>query len=181
MTTVRLEIDEKTVHAQEGTTIFEAAESAGIKIPHMCHEKHLKPYGACRLCMVELVNGAKKKLVASCVYPVEEGLVVQTRSDKLTKMRRMIIELTWPVSQDLAKEFGVTRSRFRTETSDCHLCGICVRHCSEVKKLNTVYFKGRGIDREIAIVPGLGNECNYCQECFGFCRGGKIIQEFLYE
>jgi bidirectional [NiFe] hydrogenase diaphorase subunit len=177
MKTVNLQIDGKTVEASEGATILEAAESVGIRIPHMCHQKELKPYGACRLCIVEIINGAKKKIVASCVYQVKEGLVVETSSEKVMKLRRMIIELTWPVSQDLAKEYGITKSRFRIETSDCHLCGICVRYCSEVKKLNVAYFKGRGIEREIGIVPGLGKECNYCQACFGFCKGGKIIHE----
>ena len=179
MKTVRLEIDGKTVRVQEGTTILKAAESVGIEIPHMCHNDQLEPYGACRLCIVEIVNGSSKKLVASCIYPVEEGLVVETSSEKVQRLRRMILELSWPVSQDIAKKYGVTRSRFRTETSECHLCGICVRYCSEVKKLNAVYFKGRGIEREIAFVPGLANECDYCQECFGFCRGGKIIQEYV--
>ena len=177
MKKVRLEIDGKTVHAPEGATILEAAESAGIQIPHMCHLEHLKPYGACRLCLVELVDGDRKKMVASCVYQVQEGLVVETHSEKVKRIRRMILELTWPLSQDLAKEYGVTGSRFRTETPDCHLCGICVRYCSEVKKRGAVYFKGRGIERKIAFVPGLANECNFCQECFGFCKGGNIIQE----
>ena len=177
MKTVRLEIDGETVRAQEGTTILKAAESVGIQIPHMCHQEQLEPYGACRLCIVEIVNGTSKKVVASCVYEVEEGLVVETSSEKIIRLRRMILELAWPLSQDIAKKYGVTRSRFRTETPDCHLCGICVRYCSEVKKLNAVYFKGRGIDREIALVPGLEKECNDCQECFGFCKGGKIIHE----
>jgi len=179
MKTVRLEIDGKTVLVQEGTTILKAAESVGIEVPHMCHNDLLEPYGACRLCIVEIVNGASKKLVASCTYPVEEGLVVETGSEKVQRIRRMILELSWPVSQDIAKKYGVTGSRFRTETSDCHLCGICVRYCAEVKKLNAVYFKGRGIEREIAFVPGFGKECDYCQECFGLCRGGKIIQEYV--
>lgn len=177
MKTVTLEIDGKTVRAQEGATILKVAENVGIDIPHMCHNDQLEPYGACRLCMVEIVNGTSKKLVASCVYPVEEGLVVETSSEKVQRIRRMILELAWPLSQDIAKKYGVTGSRFRTETPDCHLCGICVRYCSEVKKLNAVYFKGRGIDREIALVPGLEKECNACQECFGLCKGGKIIQE----
>lgn len=178
MKKVKLNIDGITVHAPEGTSILDAAESVGIKIPNMCHQKHLLPYGACRLCLVELVKGTWKKMVASCVYTVEEGLVVETNSDRVMKMRQLLVELMWPLSQEVAKEFGLTPvTRFRSENPDCHLCGICVRHCSEVKKLNAVYFKGRGIDRQIALVPGLEKECNSCQECFGFCRGGKIIQE----
>lgn len=177
METVKLEIDGTRVNAQKGTTLLEAAEEVGIRIPHMCHLKQLKPHGACRLCMVEIAKKGRKKLVASCVYPVEEGLVVVTDSEEITKLRRMIIELAWPLSQDIAKEFGITGSRFRTDPQDCHLCGICVRYCSEVKNKHAVYFRGRGIDREIAFVPGKGKECHYCQECFGFCQGGKIIHE----
>ena len=177
MKTVRLEIDGKTIRAQEGTTILKAAESVGIQIPHMCHLEQLKSYGACRLCMVEIGNGAAKKLVASCVYPVKEGLMVKTSSEKVLKIRRLILELAWPLSQDLAKQYGITRSRFRTKTVDCHLCGICVRYCSEVKGIKAVYFKGRGIDRKIALVPGFEKECSFCQECFGSCRGGHIIQK----
>lgn len=177
MKTVTLEIDGKTVSVPEGTTLLKAAASIGIQIPNMCHQEQLKPYGGCRLCLVEIDKGTWKKLVASCIYPVEEGLVIETSSEKVLKIRRMLLELTWPLSQDLAKKYGVTGSRFRTETPDCHLCGICVRYCSEVKKLNAVHFKGRGIKREIALVPGLEKECNSCQECFGFCRGAKIIHE----
>jgi len=109
MKTVRLEIDGKTVLTQEGTTILKAAESAGIQIPHMCHQEQLKPYGACRLCIVEIINGTSKKVVASCVYEVKEGLVVETSSEKVLRLRRMILELAWPLSQDIAKIDGVPR------------------------------------------------------------------------
>ena len=177
MKTVSLQIDGRTVQAREGDTILEAAESVGIRIPHMCYHEKLEPYGACRMCLVEIVNNGRKKLVASCVYKAEEGLVVETRSERVVKIRRLLIELLWPVSQDLGKEYGVTGSRFRTASLDCHLCGICVRYCAEVKKTNAVYFKGRGIDREIALVPDLGKECIFCNECFAYCKGGKIIHE----
>jgi bidirectional [NiFe] hydrogenase diaphorase subunit len=183
MKTVSINIDGKTVEAQEGATIFEAATSAGVRIPHLCYNDKLKPYGACRLCMVEITANARKKLVASCAYPVEDGLVVETNSEKVKKIRRMIIELIWPVAQDLGREYGITKSRFRTGNTECSLCGICVRYCAEVKEKNVVYFKGRGIDREIALVPGMGKECLYCRECFNFCKGSKILQEMdsLYQ
>jgi len=125
--------------------------------------------------MVEISNGNKAKLVASCVYNVKENLVVQTNTDKVKKIRRMIIELLWPTLQSLAKEYGITKSRFTPEHTDCSLCGLCVRYCSEVKNLNTVYFKGRGINREVAVVPELMNECVYCRECFDFCSGGWLV------
>jgi len=183
MKTISIEIDGKTVEALEGSTILEAAISVGIKIPHLCYHEKLKPYGACRLCIVEITRNARKRLVASCAYPVEGGLVVETSSEKVKKIRRMLLELLWPVAQDLGREYGITKSRFRTENTECSLCGICVRYCAEVKGKNVAYFKGRGIDREIALVPDLGKECLYCRECFSFCNGGKILQEMdrLYE
>ena len=183
METVSLKIDGKTVEAQEGSTILEAAKSVGIRIPHLCYHEMLKPHGACRLCIVEITRNARKRLVASCAYTVEDDLVVETSTEKVKKIRRMLVELLWPVAQELAGEYGITKSRFQIENADCSLCGICVRYCAEVKKMNAVYFKGRGIDREIALVPELGKECLYCRECFGFCKGGKILQEMdrLYE
>ncbi|SPD72984.1 2Fe-2S and 4Fe-4S iron-sulfur protein [uncultured Desulfobacterium sp.] len=177
MKKVSMNIDGKTVEAQEGATILETAEAMGIHIPHLCYNEQLKVYGGCRLCMVEITKNGKKRLVASCAYPVEEGLVVETSSEKVKKIRRMIIELIWPVAQDLGREYGVTASRFRAANTDCSLCGICVRYCAEVKGSHIAYFKGRGIDREIALVPGMGKECLYCRECFNFCKGSKILQE----
>ncbi|MBN1104236.1 MAG: (2Fe-2S)-binding protein [Deltaproteobacteria bacterium] len=177
MKEIRLKIDGKDVTAQEGTTVFEAAKAAGIRIPSLCYMEKLKPYGGCRLCMVEITRNGRKRLVASCAYPVEEGLEVQTKTEKVIKIRRILIELLWPAAQKYAAEYGVTRSRFRTTNTDCSLCGICVRYCAEVKKMNAIYFKGRGVDREIALVPDLGRECLYCRECFAYCTGGKILNE----
>lgn len=177
MKKVSLNINGKSVTAQEGTTLLEAATSAGIQIPTLCHHDKLEPYGACRLCIVEIVKKGRRRLVASCVYPVEEGLEVETHTDKVKRIRRMILELLWPAAQKYTSEYGITKSRFRTENTDCSLCGICVRYCAEVKNIHAVHFKGRGIEREIALVPELGRECLYCKECFAFCTGGKILSE----
>ena len=177
MKEVSLKINGKSVTSPEGATILEAAKRAGVSIPTLCHNDKLEPYGGCRLCIVEIVRKGQRRLVASCVYQVEENLEVETHSEKVKRIRRTIIELLWPAAQNHALECGVTKSRFRTENTDCSLCGICVRYCAEVKKTNALYFKGRGIDREVALVPDLGRECVYCRECFGFCTGGKILSE----
>ena len=109
MSNVKMEIDGRTVEAAEGTTVLQAAKSIGIKIPTMCDDDRLEPYGGCRMCMVEIETSAgRKRLVASCVYPVEEGLRVQTTTEKIRRIRRMIIELLWPSWQPYAKEYGVT-------------------------------------------------------------------------
>jgi len=177
MKMVRLEIDGQAMQAEEGTTILEAATACGIRIPTLCHHDKLEPYGACRLCMVEILIGRRTRLVASCAYEVQEGLVVRTNTEKVRKIRRMVLELLWPCAPGLAREYGLTESRFPPKQTECLLCGLCVRYCSEVKKLNAAYFKGRGIDREVAIIPELAKDCAFCQECFGLCTGGWIVNQ----
>jgi bidirectional [NiFe] hydrogenase diaphorase subunit len=177
MKMIQLEIDGQTVQAEQGATILEAASAVGARIPTLCHGDDLKPYGACRLCMVEVSRNGRSKLVASCVYPVEEGLVVRTDSEKVRKVRRMILELLWPSLPDLAAEYGLTGSRFTPKQTECNLCGLCVRHCAEIKKHHAVYFRGRGVDREVAIVPELAKECAFCRECFEVCTGGWIVNQ----
>jgi bidirectional [NiFe] hydrogenase diaphorase subunit len=175
MKTIQLEIDGKKVHAKEGATILEVARENGIYIPALCHNDELKPSGVCRLCMVEISKNKRTKLVASCVYPVEKNLVVKTNSEKIREIRRMIVELLWPTVPALAKEFEVGKSRFVPEHTECCLCGLCVQYCADVKKLNAVYFKGRGINREVAILPEMVDECAYCTKCYGLCPGGWIV------
>jgi len=177
MKMVELEIDGQRIGAEEGTTILDAATAIGIRIPTLCHDSRLTSAGACRLCMVEVTKGERSRLVASCVYPVEAGLVVQTNSEKVRKVRRLILELLWPSMSDLAREYGVTGSRFASRDTECNLCGLCVRYCSEVKKLDAVYFKGRGIDREVAVIPDLAKESAMCRECYTLCTGGRIVNQ----
>ncbi len=175
MKMLKLQIDGQELQAQKGTTILQAAKSIGIDIPTLCHSENLKPYGACRLCMVEITKDERTRLVASCVYEIEDGLVVKTNTERVKKIRRMIIELLWPSLTGLAKEYDVASSRFWPKETECNLCGLCVRYCSEIRKLDAVYFKGRGIDRELAIVPELARECAFCHQCHELCTGGWIV------
>ncbi|MBN1308331.1 MAG: (2Fe-2S)-binding protein [Chitinispirillaceae bacterium] len=177
MGTVAMKIDGKNVTADEGKTILQAALAAGIDIPHMCYLEQLEPYGACRLCMVEVTANKRTRMVASCAYPVKEGLEVKTDSEALRKVRKLLVELLWPLAPELAEKYGITASRFSNDHTDCSMCGKCVRYCSEIKKKEVLYFKGRGIEREIAAVPELVSECVYCQECFKECNGGLILKQ----
>lgn len=88
---VKLKINGIPVEAEEGTTIIEAARLAGIDIPSLCYLKEINCIGACRVCIVE-VKGARS-LVASCVYPVEEGLEVWTNTPKVRQSRQTTLEL----------------------------------------------------------------------------------------
>ena len=93
MSEILLQIDGKEVKATKGMTVLEAAQSAGIFIPTLCHHEKLEPFGACRICIVEVESSGWTKLVVSCVYPVEEELIVRTRSEKIDRIRKTIIEL----------------------------------------------------------------------------------------
>ncbi len=176
MSEIILRIDGKEVKASEGMTILEAAQRAGIVIPTLCHHEKLEPYGACRICTVELDARDRTNLVASCLYPVAQDLVVRTRSEKVDKIRKMILELLLahaPDSvelQDLAQEYGADKDRFEKEPSFCILCGLCVRYCNEVKKKNAIGFIQRGARREISFIPEIASkECWDCKECFPLC------------
>jgi bidirectional [NiFe] hydrogenase diaphorase subunit len=176
MSEILLQIDGREVEAKEGMTILEAARSAGIFIPTLCHHEKLDPYGACRICVVEADAGGKTSLVASCLYPVEKNLVVRTRSEKVDKTRKMILELLLahapdaPALQELVQQYGADKDRFEKESSFCVLCGLCVRYCNEVKKKNAIGFFDRGASRQINFIPEIASkECWNCKECFPLC------------
>lgn len=176
MSDIFLQIDGKKVKATEGMTVLEAAQSASVVIPTLCHHEKLEPYGACRLCTVEVEVRGRTTLVAACLYPAAQDLVVRTRSEKVDKIRKMILELLLahapdaPALQDLAREYGADKNRFEKESSFCILCGLCVRYCAEVKKKNAVGFVDRGARREISFIPEIAaEECWKCKECFPLC------------
>lgn len=183
--TISLEIDGKKVKAEEGMTILEAAKRAGVEIPTLCYHDGLEPYGACRICSVEIERGGRSRIVAACCYPAEEGLKVETASDKVTKIRKTIIEMLLPISPtgpilSLAQKYGVKKSRFSAELTQCILCGLCVRYCAEIKGENAVTFVGRGTNRRIALVTEKAGVCALCRQCYNLCPGGKIIDETAF-
>jgi bidirectional [NiFe] hydrogenase diaphorase subunit len=126
MSVKTLTIDGKMVTGQGEETIFNVAWDNGIKIPRLCHVGGVSEVGACRLCLVEVVG--QKKLAASCMTPVEEGMVVHTNTDRLKSHRRLILELLFAERnhicavcvmngqcelQDLAEELGMDHVRLR--------------------------------------------------------------------
>ena len=176
MSELLLQIDGREVKTREGMTILEAAQSVGINIPTLCHYEKLEPYGACRICTVEIEARGRTNLVVACLYPAEQNLVVRTRSEKVDKTRKILLELMLAHApeagglQDLAKEYGADEARFEKEPSFCILCGLCVRYCAEVKKKNAIGFIDRGARREVSFIPEIASrECNNCKECFSLC------------
>jgi len=186
MSEILLQIDGREVKATEGMTLLEAARSAGISIPTLCHHEKLEPYGGCRLCIVEVEDRGRTSLVVSCVYPVKGNLVVRTRSVKVDRIRKMILELLMAHApdafelQNLAQEYGADRDRFEKEASFCIHCGLCVRYCAEVKKKNAVGFVDRGTRKEISFIPEIAaKECWDCKECFPLCPTEALQAAFV--
>jgi predicted molibdopterin-dependent oxidoreductase YjgC len=126
--------------------------------------------------MVEVESRGWTSYVVSCLYPVAKDIVVRTRSDKVDKIRKVLVEELMAHAPDapelvnLAREYGADRDRFKKEASFCVLCGLCVRYCDEVKKKNAVSFFDNGAVRQIKFVAEIAkNECWDCQECFAIC------------
>ena len=181
---VTLTIDGKQVQAAKGSMVLDAARAVGIEIPTLCHLEGLEAYGACRLCLVELKAGDWSKMVVSCLYPVEEGLTVETDNARVAKHRKIILELLaarWDhLPPELMEKYGAEQERFDKNTTFCVLCGLCVRHCSEVVGANVLGFVGRGTERQVVIYPDLAkNHCEACgMQCLDVCPTGVISSEF---
>jgi bidirectional [NiFe] hydrogenase diaphorase subunit len=186
MSEVSLRIDGREVKVEEGTTVLEAAQKIGISIPTLCYDNRLEAYGACRICTVEVEMRGRTNLVASCLYPVEPGLVVRTRSERVDRIRRTLLELMLarapdaPTLKEYAKEYGADKNRFEKVPSFCILCGLCVRYCAEVKKVNAIGFIDRGVNREVAFIPEIAaKECWNCRECFSLCPTEYLQATFV--
>src|SRR4030043_209859 len=119
--TVHFTVDEKNVMVSAGQTIHEALQRMeGIgEIPALCYNPAVRPYGACRLCTVEVSEdrGKSFKFVAACLYPATEGLIIRTNTEKVRKLRKGIIELllarcpNTKVVKELAEEYGREKPR----------------------------------------------------------------------
>jgi len=170
---ISLTIDGKRVEVEEGATVLEAAEKLGIQIPTLCHHKSLSPYGACRLCLVELEDSNGSRIQASCVYPAQEGMVVKTATERVLRNRRIMLELLLarcPQVEEIrrmAKEMGIEDTRFPKKNEDCLLCGLCVRVCQERMGVGAVNFFNRGPEKKVA--PVFDRHSPICMAC-GACE-----------
>ena len=179
-------IDGQSIEVEEGTTILRAANGLGIQIPALCHHPALEPYGACRLCTVEITYNGRSRLVTSCNYPIRWEIEVQTASDRVLKGRRMLAELllarcpSSPEIREIAASMGVTEARFEPGHEDelCYLCGLCVRVCEELIGQSAISFVGRGVDREVGSpFFRFSEDCIACGACAFVCPTGAIKLE----
>lgn len=202
--TVTVDIDGKQVTVPEGTSVMRAAREGGIDIPSLCATDSIKEYGSCRLCLVE-VDGMRGT-PASCTTPVSDGMTVKTESDRLTKIRRGIMELyisdhpdeDSPL-HDMARLVGLEGNRygkdghnhlktiiddsnpyFSFDPAKCILCARCVRACEEVQGTFALTIDGRGFDSKISAGVDesfLASDCVSCGACVQACPTDSLFEK----
>jgi len=180
----QIEINDRRCDAERGETVLEVARRNGIQIPTLCHHEGLEPYGACRMCIVEVTQRGRSRLESSCTRPVEEGMVVRTDTDEIREYRALIAELLLarcPDSQrirEVAREVGITETRFSLLNEDCILCGLCVRACQDAIGASAISFMNRGMARKVSTPFEIDSDvCVGCGACAQVCPTGAIKVE----
>jgi len=192
--TVPISIDGQPILARASETVLEAARREGIYIPTLCYSPHLKPFGACRLCIVE-IEGIRG-LPAACTTPVAAGMTVRTDSELLSRVRRQTLELMisdHPLDcltcrqngrcelqkvaaylgalgqefEPLGKSLPVDDSNpfFQRDMGKCILCGRCVRVCDEVVNVHAIDFINRGYNAKIGTLFDRPVATSRCVSC----------------
>jgi NADH dehydrogenase/NADH:ubiquinone oxidoreductase subunit G len=207
--TITLTIDGQAVDVEPGTTIHKAAQSIGIEIPTICYHDHCTANGLCRMCVVE-VEGARV-LAPACVAQVSEGMKVKTRSERVERSRRTIVEMLGsavdlseaPDIQRFAQDYHADLDRFEGERrappviddnpmfirdyEKCILCWRCVQVCADdAQYAFAINFNGRGFETSIGTFFDKGlteTTCVFCGQCMGVCPTGalKPKREWLLE
>ena len=184
MTLVKTIIDGREIEVERDRWALDVAREMGIFIPTLCHHPVLEPYGACRLCVVEVTRGKWTWLTTSCDLPIREGLSIRTNTPAVIKSRKMAMELLWARApeaeciQSLANELGVEKPRFSMcdDLGKCILCGLCVRVCDKLIGVSAISFTNRGVKRRVSTpFNAASDSCIGCNACVAVCPTGHIL------
>jgi len=201
---ITLTINDKEVILDKPVSVLEAARQAGIKIPTLCYHEALKPYGGCRLCVVEVER--MPKLQTACTLLAADGMVVKTESEVISKVRRGILEfllINHPLDcpycdkagecelQDLVNKYGATVGRYKEEKRKvpeshkdqifarnmerCIVCTRCVRMCNDQQGAAAISIMGRGNRSRMEPFSAASFNCEYCGNCLTVCPVGAIL------
>ncbi len=184
-------IDGKQYSVNPGEMIKDAAERNGIEIPSLCHHSALAGQACCRLCIVEVEENNSRKIVVSCVYPVKEGLVVYSTSEKIKRLRKNILTLIGvraPKAEGILAEYCTLynvepqEERFNADKEEkCILCGLCVKACETVGA-SAISTMQRGIHKVVSTAFGKpSKDCIGCAACAGVCPAKAISVKESYE
>ena len=179
---MEINIDGKVYSSDGNETILELALRKGIEIPHLCYKSGFEPIGRCRMCLVEVIDRKRSKIVSSCQFPVKDGIEVRTDTEEIKAMRKDIIMLLYLKSPEnnevkkLAAQYGVAAPlRYVDDTSDdCILCGLCVEAC---KTLGTsaISMVGRGTTKKVSTpYDDESLDCIGCNSCAEVCPTNAI-------
>jgi len=185
MSMLNVTIDGKKFEAKDGATILKTCQENHIQIPTLCFHKDLMPFGACRLCVVEVKVNGKWQISSSCDAAVQDKMEVRTNSDRVKESRRLAAELlyykypTTKAVRDMAKSLGVEVAEGEAKGSDCILCGLCTRTCHEIVGVDALKFLDRGLGRSVAEpkIEYIADACIGCGSCAYVCPTGFVRME----
>jgi bidirectional [NiFe] hydrogenase diaphorase subunit len=187
---IRLTINDQELTIPEGRTLLEACREHGIYIPTLCYHPALEPFGACRLCMVEVSFPPRPpRIVASCVTPCETGMQVYTDTPAVRKSRKMTAELMLSEAHNstelqlIARNLGVDTLRYQAPSDDdCILCGLCVRACKEIVGVSAITTIYRGFSKQVSPPFQIeSSTCIGCGTCVLVCPTNAIKLEDISE
>ncbi len=180
---IEIAIQGRTVTAERGESLLEVIRRAGFAVPSLCHHPRLEPYGACRLCLVEVVRDGRRRLTTSCDYPAMPGIAVELDTPSVQRHRKVVLELllarasSAPEIRELAREHGVDVARFPEMGQRCILCGLCERVCNDVVGAHALTFSGRGDRRRLEMPFGDADACIGCGACSAVCPTNCLTME----